>query len=236
MGGALLALGAGALTVLSPCVLPILPIVLGGAAARLRHGPAALAAGMVLGFTGVGLTAASALSAVSAAAVQSVAAALLVLFGVILLAPLLRERFTSAAAPAFQALSGVASRFPAQGLGGQFALGALLGAAWTPCAGPTLGAAISLSAQAPSLPGAALVMAMFAAGASLPLLALAYGSRHALAAKRRVLERCATLGPRIMGAALVAVGALMLLGLDRALEAYLLERLPDWLLDLTTTL
>jgi len=65
-----------------------------------------------------------------------------------------------------------ASHMPARGLGGQFALGAVLGVAWTPCTGPALGAARGLAAQTGTATQAAFVMAAFALGAALSLLAL----------------------------------------------------------------
>ena len=236
MGGALLGLLAGALTTLSPCVLPILPVVLVGAVGQHRYGPLALVAGLVLAFTSLGLAIYGATSAldVPADAIRSGSAILLTLFGLVLLSTILRERFASLAAPVSGFLGGVSSRFSPQGLPGQFVLGALLGAVWTPCSGPTLGATITLAASTDTLPKAALIMAMFGVGASAPLLAVAYGSRETLRSRRAALERAVRIGTPILGAVLMTLGVLVLLGYDRALKAAFVRAMPEWLLELTT--
>ena len=82
-----------------------------------------------------------------------------------------------------------ASRMPARGLGGQFALGALLGVAWAPCTGPALGAALGLAAQTGTATQAAFVKAAFALGAALPLLALSLAARSAMPTLRRRLAK-----------------------------------------------
>ena len=128
------------------------------------------------------------------------------------------------------------SRFSPEGLRGQFLLGGLLGAVWTPCSGPTLGAAITLAAGTETLPKAALTMAMFGIGASAPLLAVAYGSRRTLRSRRAALERAGRIANPVLGAFLVAAVALILAGYDRTVEAAFVRAMPDWLLDLTTRL
>ena len=236
MGGTLLGLLAGALTTLSPCVLPILPVVLVGAVGQHRYGPLALTAGLVLAFTSLGLAISGAAWAldVPGDAIRNTSAVLLAVFGLVLLSTILRERFASLAAPVSGFLGNVSSRFSPQGLRGQFVLGALLGAVWTPCSGPTLGATITLAASTDTLPKAALIMAMFGVGASAPLLAVAYGSRETLRSRRVALERAVRIATPVLGAVLVALGVLVLLGYDRALEAAFVRAMPDWLLDLTT--
>src|SRR5262249_49434391 len=89
----------------------------------------------------------------------------------------------------------------------QFALGVLLGAVWSPCSGPTLGAAIGLAAHSETAGRAAVVMAAFSLGATTPILALAYGSRQAIFARRDVLARVSRIAKPLGGAALVGVGA-----------------------------
>ena len=144
-----LAYAAGALTILSPCVLPLVPIVLGSAGQNHRYGPLALAAGLVLSFTGVGF----ALATVGAASgfdgdwVRYFGAALLLLAGIALLVPKLQYWLQGAAAPLSAWASERQSGLERFGLAGQFGIGALLGLVWSPCVGPTLGAATVLAAQ-----------------------------------------------------------------------------------------
>lgn len=236
MGAALLGLLAGALTTLSPCILPILPIVLVGALGQHRYGPLALVAGLVLAFTTFGLVISGAVWALNIpdGAIRTGSAVLLALFGLVLLSSLLQEHFASLTAPLSGFLSNISSRFSPQGLQGQFFLGALLGAVWTPCSGPTLGATITLAASTDTLPKAALIMTMFGIGACIPLLALAYGSRQTIKPRRAALESVGRIANPALGALLVFLGALILLGYDRTIEAALVKAMPDWLLELTT--
>lgn len=236
MGTLILGLLAGTLTTLSPCILPLVPIVLAGALAEHRLAPLALIAGLVASFTATGLVVAGAfrLLHLDADVMRELSAGAMVLVGVVLASGLLRERLALAGSSFSNRLAGVASGFTPNGATGQFMLGALMGAVWAPCAGPTLGAAVSLAGEAATAQSAAGVMLMFALGASAPLLALSYGSREGLKKRRAVLAVASKHGNWLMGASLVALGALVLSGLDRRIEGALLGAMPDWLLDLVT--
>jgi cytochrome c biogenesis protein CcdA len=172
---------AGALSTLSPCVLPLLPVVLASAASEHRLGPAALAARLALSFTAIGLFVATLGFAIGLDSdlFRSIAAILLVVVGIVLATPSLQEKFSAAASPFG---SWVANRFggsPAAGISGQFSVGLLLGAVWSPCAGPVLGAASALASQGRHLGEVALVMILFGMGAASPLLAIGMLSREA---------------------------------------------------------
>lgn len=235
MGSALLGLVAGTLTVLSPCVLPVLPFVLFAALERHRFGPLALAGGLVLAFSAVGLAvAAGAALAPSPAVVRATAGALLIVFGGLMLVSTLKSRFASFAVRLAAPLERVLERFSPHGLRGQFVLGLLLGAVWTPCTGPTLGAAMSWAAASATFDRAALVVVFFGIGASLPLLAISYGSRQALAARRAAFARLERLARPALGGAVLALGALIALGIDKTVEAALVQAMPEWLVYVTT--
>jgi cytochrome c biogenesis protein CcdA len=236
MGTILLGMLAGALTTLSPCVLPVLPFVLFAALDQHRLGPLALAAGMVATFTAVGLLVSGAGSVVdiSGDAVRYVAATMMGLLGAILLSTALQRRLALAGAPVADFFNRSVQRFNPAGLGGQFALGALLGAVWSPCSGPTLGAAITLAAGSGTFAKAGLVMASFGVGASLPLMAIAYGSRRTLKTRRQALQNLGRIAKPLFGAVLLMVALLVLSGLDKAIEAAFVQSMPDWLVTLTT--
>jgi len=126
-------------------------------------------------------------------------------------------------------------RFPAaRGAGGQFMVGLMLGAVWSPCVGPTLGAASVLAARAESLSLVALTMFAFGIGAAIPLLAIGLLSREVLARWRSRLLSAGSMGKAAMGVAMLVVGALILSGLDKRLEAILVEASPAWWTELTT--
>lgn len=234
MTGLLLALIAGTLTTLSPCVLPVLPIVLIGALQRHRLAPLALVSGMTAMFAFTGTVLASAGGAVGGNVLRNVSGILMVAFGMVLMSARAQRLLANATAPLAGRLGDATSRFRPDGLAGHTMLGALLGAVWTPCSGPTLGAAMGLAAARDNLSGAATVMLVFGLGAGLPMLVLAYGSRQALKARRDRLAGVAALSKPLLGAILLALGTAVVFGLDHVAESWLVATMPDWMLELST--
>jgi cytochrome c-type biogenesis protein len=226
-----LSFSAGALTVLSPCVLPLALIAMTSALQRHRFGPVALAAGLAVSSTILGLLFAMLGFAIDRDLVRLVAAVLLVVLGLVLLSWRAQGSFARLLAPVTEAAGRLLARTPRSGVLGQFLVGTLLGAIWSPCAGPTLAAAITLAAQRTSVPSAALVIAAFSLGAAVPLVALAYASRETLG---RRAESIARIARPVTGVALVVVGVLTLSGGDRLIETRLVDVMPGWLMDLTT--
>jgi cytochrome c biogenesis protein CcdA len=232
----LLAFLAGVLSILSPCVLPLLPLTLGAAASQGRYGPAALALGLSTSFVAVGLFVA--LLGFSVGLDQGVfrAAAAVILIGVgaVLALPALQARFALAASPVGgwfgNQLSGVAGH----GVSGQFGVGVLLGAVWSPCVGPTLGAASLLAAQGKNLGQVTLTMLAFGIGAALPMLLLGLLSREVMQRwKSRMLSGGKTV-KIALGALLMATGLFILTGIDKKVETILVDLSPLWLTRLTT--
>ena len=231
-----LALLAGLLSVLSPCVLPLLPLVLGAASAEHRLGPLALAGGLAVAFVAIGLFVATIGFALGldGDVFRRVAAVLMVGLGLILLLPAAQTRLAVAAGPVSDWTESRFGGFSTAGLPGQFGVGLLLGAVWSPCVGPTLGAASLLAAQGRDVGAVALTMAAFGLGAAAPLLALGAVSR---AAMLRWRGRMMGLGRGLraaLGVVLLATGAAILAGLDKSLETALVAASPDWLTALTT--
>ena len=178
-----LSLLAGTLSTLSPCVLPLIPILVGSALTTHRYGPYMLVTGLALSFTVVGVFVASLGVAIGLdqTIFRAIAAVLLILFGIILLSAKLQEKFAAGASSAVSS-AGIAwpERISTDSLFGQFLLGMLLGIAWIPCVGPTLGATITLASQGQNLSHVALVMVLFGLGAGLPLILLGLLSRQAM--------------------------------------------------------
>jgi len=235
-GALALAFVAGVLSILSPCVLPILPIVLGAAASEHRWGPAALATGLAVSFVAIGLFVATVGYSIGldSELLCNVAAALMIAVGVILLVPRFQERLALAGAP----LANWSDRqFGARwqgGLSGQISVGLLLGAVWSPCVGPTLGAASILASQGRDLVGVAATMLAFGLGAALPLAALGFLSRETLLHWRTHLASGGAHARMLFAIVLVAIGVMVLTGLDKRIETVVVNESPQWLTDLTT--
>jgi cytochrome c-type biogenesis protein len=231
-----LALLAGGVSTLSPCVLPLLPLVLGTAVSEHRFGPAALAAGLALSFTAIGLFVATVGFGIGldTAVFRWVAALLILAAGTVLLVPALQLRVATAAGPLGGWIENRGRGLPTAGLRGQFLLGLLLGAIWTPCVGPTLGAASLLAARGENLMSVALVMVAFGIGAAIPLLALGLLSRAAMMRLRDRLLRAGQGGRMVLGVLFVLLGLMILSGFDKRLESRLVDLSPDWLVNLTT--
>jgi cytochrome c-type biogenesis protein len=227
---------AGLLSTLSPCVLPILPIVLGTAASEHKLGPAALAAGLASSFVivGLGLATVGYAAGVEAAHFRYVSAVLMVGIGALLLVPSLQERAVVAMGPAANWASGRLESTQQSGLAGQFLVGVLLGAVWSPCVGPTLGAASVLASRGENLGEVALTMAAFGVGAALPLLAIGMMSREAVLRLRGRMMAAGSNMKAWLGVALIVIGVLVMTGLDKSIEAVMVAWSPEWLTTLTT--
>jgi cytochrome c biogenesis protein CcdA len=229
-----LAFLAGLLTTLSPCVLPMLPLVVGGAISQHRLGPLALCGGLGLSFSLLGVTASlvSQTFGFDPDIARLVGAILLLIFGLVILVPQAQEWFSRLLAPlatrAGGAVTGKAS------LWGNFLTGTMLGAVWSPCSGPTLGAAVGLAAEAKTAPRSFMLMLVFSLAASLPLLAIAYGARTAFMANRSRLAALSTTAKPIFGLVLVVASASILCGWDKQAEAAAVKRLPASWVDLMT--
>ncbi len=226
---------AGLLTLINPCVLPVLPIVLASALGVHRFGPAALALGLVVSFVGFGLSVALLAGAfgLSSDRLGQIAALMMVGFGLMLLVPQFGLQFSRATAGFAATADRGIDAVDRSGLGGQFLTGALLGAVWSPCVGPTLGGAIALAATGGATLWSGLVMIAFAAGVATVMLALAYGARATLMRRRDALRGLSEWANPLMGAVLAGVGLMILFGLHHRIEAWALSVLPVWLQDLS---
>lgn len=227
---------AGALSTLSPCVLPLVPILVASALSQHRYGPLALAAGLTLSFSVIGLFIAT--IGVSLGLDQGVfrqgAALLLIAFGVLLLSDRLQQKFAAATAGIGASGQGWLARIRTEDWPGQFAVGLLLGVVWSPCVGPTLGAASTLAAQGSHLTQIAVLMLLFGLGAGTPLVLLGTLSREAMQRTRGKLLSFGRRGKLLFGAVMLVLGASILSGADKRFEALVIDHSPQWLTDLTT--
>ena len=234
------AYAAGLLTLINPCVLPVLPIVLASALNSNRWGPVALAAGMGVSFVVLGVALASVGQAISVGSgvveVSQIAAVLMIAFGAVMLVPQLGAGFATATAGMSAQADATINRIEQAGWQGQFLGGLLLGAVWSPCVGPTLGGAISMASTGENLFQAGAIMTAFAFGVGSVIVGLAYGARNLLTKRRAAMMRLANLAKPILGATFVFVGVAILLRWHHAVEIWFLDTMPIWLQDLSILL
>ena len=217
-----LALLAGLATVASPCVLPVLPFLLGaGVDTSARRRPLLIVAGFVLSFSAFAL----ALGAVSNAAqlaqetLRSGAIVLLGVSGVLRIWPRPWDLFIDRVRSLLARLRGphaAAGAVPRQG--GAFVLGLSLGAVWTPCAGPVLASILALVVGAHDPVRAVRLVGLYALGAALPMLALVHGGQ-ALVRRVRSVARHAVALQRVFGVLVLASAAAIWFGVDTQIAA-----------------
>lgn len=227
---------AGILTALSPCVLPLLPLVVGGAMQRHRAAPLLMGVGMTVAFAVAGwiLGALGPAMGVDSEWIHQAAAISLIVFGLALwfdpLANLI-SRFVQPLAASADRLAGtVGHQSPAAAL----FFGGLLGLAWSPCAGPMLVSSIALVATGRDAGLGALLLGLFGLGAATPLVLAAYASRAGFAQlKGWALGHSAGLRH---GFGLLAMlsGIFIATGLDKLIATYAIAILPDGWLELIT--
>jgi cytochrome c biogenesis protein CcdA len=162
-----------------------------------------------------------------------IGAAMLAAFGVILLLPNLQAQLAAAAGPLGDWSQQRFGGGPTTGVRGQFGVGLLLGTVWGPCVGPTLGAATMLAAQGRDLGWVALTMLVFGLGSALPFLVLGTLTREALVRWRARLMFAGKGGRMLLGGVMTVMGLLILFGLDKRFESWVMPLLPQFLVTLS---
>jgi cytochrome c biogenesis protein CcdA len=220
-----LAFVAGVITILSPCVLPLLPMILATATQEGKARPF----GVILGFIAAFAAATLALSTlvrtlgVPPDVNRTLSAIVLAVLGLVLLVPGLQLQFERWA-------GGIAGRAPAgagAGFGGGLVVGLGLGLAWTPCVGPIMASVITLALNQDVGVGAVAITLAFALGTALPMSAVLFGGRQ-LVRRLDWFQRNAAIIQRVFGAVLLLTGLAIWFGWDRGVQIALLEWFPGW--------
>ena len=220
-----LALLAGVVTIAAPCTLPMLPILLGASVGQTSKArPAMIALGFVMSFSMVAL----ALSAITRVfdfdpnALRTGAAILLLAFGLLMVWPAPFE-FLAARLGGFGAGS---TSLPSNGVIGGFVLGTTLGVVWTPCAGPVLGSILTIVATSKDAAWASLQLVVYAIGAAIPMLAIAYGGQ-AVTTRIRRIARVAPRLQRGFGFVVIAFAIASYFQYDTLIVAWLTSFYPN---------
>jgi len=222
---------AGVITVLSPCILPVLPVVLSGSLDGGKARPWGIIAGFISSFTVFTLTLSALTRAlgIPADALRLLAGATILLFGVVMVVPALKEGFSSLVGSASAVAAGRASssRRRNPGFPGGFALGTSLGLVWTPCVGPIMASVISLSISGQTDAGSVFITLAYSAGTAVPLFLIMKGGRGLL--KRFSLLAANTDRiQRIFGSLMILTALALFTGADRRFQTWVLDIFPDY--------
>lgn len=226
---------SGLLSVLSPCILPMLPIILANALQAGKKNIAWLPLGLASCFTLLGVGSHLLLQQFNLAQyqLQIIAAYIFVAFGVLLLVSSLQNNFNNFLSTGISNLfSGflnfihhVLSRLNLKTAFGQFLLGFLLAITWTPCVGPALGVAMGLAASGERLFDAALMMFLYSIGICVPIIALAYliqNNKNYKNYQQKILQRLPFFKLLFAGL-LIFWGLMVIFAWDKMLSAFLLK-------------
>ena len=219
---------AGMATILSPCILPVLPIVLAAGTGRDRATPLWIIVGFVATFAvnGILLGTLAAASGELQGAIRTVSISVLLLAGLACFWPLPFERTLAAAQVQWRRVLPGSLALPAlTGRPGALLVGASLGFAWTPCAGPVLASVLALAASSQAPAKASVLLGLYAAGAGLPMLLIAYGGNW-INGWMPAFKTHAGLLRKGFGALAVAVAVLQFLQYDVFVSAWASQWLP----------
>jgi cytochrome c biogenesis protein CcdA/thiol-disulfide isomerase/thioredoxin len=230
---------SGVITILSPCILPVLPIVLSGGVGGGKAKPFGVLAGFVVSFTAFTLSLSAIVQAIGIPvdALRIVAVVLIVLFGVVMLVPWLRDRFeiltsriASRGSRGGASSTGAAAGAPQTrwaGFWSGLVVGLSLGLIWTPCVGPIMASVISLALTQHVDGGSVSITLAYTLGTSIPMLAIMLGGR-ALLKKVPALTRNAANIQKGFGVLMILVGVAIGLGWDRQFQATVLRLFPNY--------
>lgn len=222
----LFAILAGILTVAAPCILPMLPILLGASVGQQsKQRPLLIVAGFIASFAASSLILSALVNSLglSPNTIRNTAVLLLAMFGLFMLWPKPFELLTLKLSGAINKAGKIGN---GQGnLSGLF-LGFVLGIIWTPCAGPVLGSILTLIATQGSTGKSAILILAYALGAGIPMLIIAYGSQY-ITAKVRWLAKYSTRLQRIFGVLILLLALSMYLQYDTKIELALTQAFPQ---------
>lgn len=227
---------AGLLTSFSPCVISALPFVISSSLSENKKGPLYLVSGLISSFVVLGVLFAlsTKIFGFEQETLKNGTAILFLLIGLIFLFPKIGDLVSKAFSPVANSSNNFINKLNLNGSVGQFILGFLFGLIWSPCSGPTLGFALTLVAKQNQILYGAFIMLVYGSAASLPLLFVAYISKTFIQKNMKKVDAVYSVVKKGMGGFLVLLGIGTLTGFDKILESFLIQSMPQWLLDLIT--
>lgn len=220
---------AGVITVLSPCILPILPIILTSSIGGVNTGksrPVGVVTGFILSFTffTLFLSTIVRLSGIPAETLRFVSVVVIAGFGVSLLVP----QFQALVERLFSKLAGfMPTSQNRTGFSGGLLIGFSVGLLWTPCVGPILASVISLAITGTVTIDAFLITLAYSLGTAIPMFLIMLGGQNAL---RRVPWLLSNLGhiQKLFGVLMILMAVGIFFNIDRKFQTYILNTFPQY--------
>jgi len=221
----LFAFFAGVVTILSPCILPILPIVLTGSLGEGKKKPLGIITGFILSFTFFTLFLSAIVTAtnVSADDLRNVSVIIILLFGISLLIP----KFQVLLEQLFSKLSKFTPKKQHPGFIGGLLIGFSLGLIWTPCVGPILASVITLAATNSVNTTAGIITLSYAIGTALPMLAVMFMGRSLFQKIPWLLPNSQRI-QKGFGVVMILVAIALFFNIHRSFQAYVLDMFPRY--------
>ncbi|OGG17094.1 hypothetical protein A3D77_05785 [Candidatus Gottesmanbacteria bacterium RIFCSPHIGHO2_02_FULL_39_11] len=220
---------AGIITILSPCILPILPIILTSSIGGVNIGksrPIGVVIGFILSFTffTLSLSTIVRLSGIPAETLRLISVIVVAGFGISLLVP----QFQVLIEQLFSKLTGfMPSSQGRTGFGGGLLIGFSVGLLWTPCVGPILASVISLAITGTVTFDAFLITLAYSLGTAIPMFLIMLGGQNAL---RRVPWLLSNLGhiQKLFGVLMILTAIGIFLNIDRRFQTFILDTFPQY--------
>lgn len=233
---ALMSFVAGNVAILSPCVLPAVPFIVSSAFQQHKWGPIAIALGLITAFTGIGASIAmfGSFLGIDQDTIRVISAIMLILMGVSFFSKKVQQCLNVIFNKLANKANTVLNRGSHSGLRGQFILGLMVGAVWSPCIGPTLGGAIAMAGQTESRMQGATLILIYGLGIVLPFIIMAYGARF-VTAKKMKASQWTQKAKTALGLLMIAFGISVLTGLDKKFEGIAFEVMPSSVLNFITS-
>lgn len=230
-----LGFGAGFLSLLAPCVMPLIPLIFRSSMQSSKFGPIANALGLTLSFTLVGILSSLFSSVFDIDTIQNFGAIILIIVGLVFIFPKLKEIVSNKVSHIGSKGFELQGKIKGDGLGSQFLMGSLLGMIWAPCSGPTLAFAFGIATQADKLVHASLIFFFFGLGAGLGLVFLGFLLKKFSSLTGFVMKYTNAIN-LTTGIVSLGIGLMIVTGTLGHFEELAMRIVPDWLINLSVAI
>ncbi len=228
---------AGFLTIFAPCVLPVLPLILGGTTSRIKFATYYMALGMTLSFSflGVIFAAFGSVLGIDPEMIRFVSGFLLIFLGCSMIFPKLSAIIENLTSSISNKANNTSSKLSGDSKFSNIAIGSLLGAIWAPCSGPSLGVAITLASSSGNFLLSFLHFFSFGFGASIGLILISAVLSSSLKSIFPNFVKQSHKVKVLFGYIVLICGFMIILRLDKKIETTALDFLPESIVNLSSS-